>query len=188
MNWSPTIAYVAIILVTGAAARFDLKTGRIPNRLTYPAILGGIAYWAIALALSDGDQTAVDGALRAGWGLLAALIPLTALYFIGGLGYGDVKLMTAVGSLSASPMMVLHTLIFALIVGFFMALFTIFRKRIVKYTLLRVVNAAFSLARKQKPDLDDENGATIPFAVCIAMGAAVAGTQHLLGVDLVISG
>jgi len=82
---------VILVAVVITAAVTDLKSGRIYNRLVYPAVVVGLL-----LALVGGGWTGLkDHALAAaiGFGVLFLC------YAVGGMGGGDVKLMAAVGAL-----------------------------------------------------------------------------------------
>jgi prepilin peptidase CpaA len=76
------------------AALTDLRTGRIPNRLTVPVMLGGVGLHAAL----GGEPHAV--ASLAGL-LLAGLVPWLCFRSTGGraLGGGDVKLFAGLGAL-----------------------------------------------------------------------------------------
>jgi prepilin peptidase CpaA len=72
------------------AAVIDGWRLRVPNRLTYPLIIGGWLYGA-----------AYFGWQGLGWSLLGTLVGLALLlpaYAIGGMGAGDVKLLAGVGA------------------------------------------------------------------------------------------
>jgi prepilin peptidase CpaA len=76
------------------AAVCDLKTGRIPNLLTFPLMLGGLTYHTALTGLSGLGF----GAAGLFLGIGISLIP----YLMGGMGAGDAKLMGAVGSIVGS--------------------------------------------------------------------------------------
>lgn len=76
------------------AAVSDLRRRRIPNRLTYPAMLLGLL-----VHLAD---RGLDGALFGLGGLFAGLGILAIPYLLGGMGAGDVKLMAAVGAFTGA--------------------------------------------------------------------------------------
>lgn len=80
---------VAIGIGVAAAAQ-DLRSGRIPNALTFGS--------AIAACLFAGWSGGVAGigASLSGWVL--ALLLWLPLYALGGLGAGDVKLVAAIGA------------------------------------------------------------------------------------------
>ena len=84
------IFVVAVGLYVALAAATDIRMHRIPNYLTVPAALLGLAYHTLA---------------PTGWGPLASLAGLAvgfSLLFIpwllGGSGMGDVKLLAALGA------------------------------------------------------------------------------------------
>ncbi len=176
-------AYLVLIGIAAAAAVIDLRTGLVPNRLTYPAILTGLIYWPAAAGLADG-WSAVGLASAAAWiAMLAGLVPMAILVTSGGLGGGDMKLMAAVGAWSASWSMVLSTMVYALIVALLIAVVVMIRRGVVKRTLGRVAGAALLAASRSKPVFSDD-APRVPFAVAVAVGAVVAGLEHLLDVRL----
>ncbi|MBX3303484.1 MAG: prepilin peptidase [Nitrospira sp.] len=80
----------ALILVLTIAGVFDIRSSRIPNWLTFPAMgfaLAGHAWLG-----------GMDGALFSLAGLGAGLGLFLLLYLTGGIGAGDVKLMAAIGA------------------------------------------------------------------------------------------
>ncbi len=83
-NWVLVIAMVAF---TAAAAAWDLREKRIPNKLTLPVFFAG---WIYQIAF-HGWAGLLDGlaGFAIGFGVLFVL------WFIGGGGGGDVKLMGA---------------------------------------------------------------------------------------------
>ncbi len=81
---------IAVVAYTAMAAATDIRSQRIPNYLTVPAALAGLAFhllapsgWGILVSL-------------AGFGVGFALLLLPAL--MGGSGMGDVKLLAALGA------------------------------------------------------------------------------------------
>ena len=82
------IIIVAIGLVI--ATLTDLRTLKIPNRLTAPMLLLGMAYHASAHGL--------PGILFSTMGLLTGFALLVAFYGFGLVGAGDVKILTAMGA------------------------------------------------------------------------------------------
>jgi len=84
-----------LCVIALAAAWWDLRQRRIPNWLTLTAFIAGI-----------GLHTAVDGTAGLSASVLGAAvgaIPFAVLYWLGGMGAGDVKLMAGVGALFAFP-------------------------------------------------------------------------------------
>ncbi len=78
---------VCVGLFTGAAAVWDLRTRRIPNKLTVPAFVAGLAYQAVFRGWA--------GLADAGLAFALGFGTLFVLWLIGGGGGGDVKLMGA---------------------------------------------------------------------------------------------
>ena len=80
-----------LTLVLVAAAAVDVRCGKIPNLITFPAILLFLGFHLLA-----GGATGFLGSLA---GLAAGLTAMLAPYCMGRLlGAGDVKLMAAVGA------------------------------------------------------------------------------------------
>ena len=99
MDWSVLadrwpVWVVATLLVW--AAWIDGRELRVPNWLTYPMALSGVAYNLFAGGFfGRGDEIGLTGSLL---GLVAGLLCLMPLYAVGGMGAGDVKLMAGVGA------------------------------------------------------------------------------------------
>ena len=72
------------------AAYIDGKQLRVPNWMTFPMVLAGLAYNSIAGGWS-GFELAFGG-------MLVGLLTLLPLYAVGGMGAGDVKLMAGIGA------------------------------------------------------------------------------------------
>src|SRR3990172_2804139 len=85
-----TLRYGLLAIVLAVAVVVDLRRHRIPNALTLAAAVA-----ALAVQLGHAGLAGLgDGVAGLGVGL-AAFLPL---YFFGGMGAGDVKLMAAVGA------------------------------------------------------------------------------------------
>lgn len=169
-----TIAFGFLAGVLAIAAITDWRKGMVYNWLTYPAMIGGLAYWAVAGAM--GAQAGLGTAV---FGLLAALVPFSAVFLAGGLGGGDVKLMGAVGAISASWQCVLATTVYALIISLAMALFVMIRQGLVRRTLVRLWSIALHTAGRIRPELPSDSP-RIAFSVAIALGGMVAAGEQLL--------
>ena len=178
------MAYSAILGVCIAASVTDLRTGRIPNKLTAWAMLAGLVFWLIAGLISGdgllGPGGAISGTVTASFlGLLCGLIPFAILVMIGGLGGGDMKLMGAIGAWTASWRIVLDTTIYALLVGALIAIVLVIKHKRVGLTLIRLIGIATSRGKATSPD-EDETAPKVPFAVVAAAGVAIAGAEHML--------
>jgi prepilin peptidase CpaA len=85
-NWH--VKLVCLVLIV--AAYIDGKELRVPNWITFPMVLSGIAFNAWV-----GSWAGFGGALV---GTAVGLVCLLPLYSVGGMGAGDVKLMAGVGA------------------------------------------------------------------------------------------
>ncbi len=169
------IAFALLCLVLLWAAWSDVRTGRVPNWLTLGSIALGLAHWSIAL----GQRGAVASALA----MAAGLVPLALIFAMGGLGGGDVKLMGAVGALSADWRVVLGCAVYAFLIAALWAVVLMLRNRIVKQTFARIFGAMLFLLARAKPDLTTQSP-RIPFAAALCVGGILAGLERLLKISL----
>ena len=87
----PLSIIASTVVFTGVCIALDVRTRRIPNAITGPAILLGAA-----LNLFHGGLYGLACALA---GLLFTVVILLGPFALGGIGGGDVKMMGAVGAL-----------------------------------------------------------------------------------------
>jgi prepilin peptidase CpaA len=148
----------AIVLV---AALYDLKSRRIPNGVTVPAMVLGISLHAIhsgwtGLALSMGGLVIGGGVF-----LLLSLA--------GSMGAGDVKLMAGVGALLGVGL-IISVLILTALGGGIIAI-----SKIVVWHVRR--RTAPPLRSGEENPLHE----TMPYGVAIAMGTMAALVLRILG-------
>ncbi len=93
MNLTQTVPLLAVA-VGACAAVMDVKKRRIPNRLTYSAVIAGLALQT-ALHGMQGLLVSAGGAL-----LFGGMFML--FYLVRAMGAGDVKLAAALGSIVGS--------------------------------------------------------------------------------------
>lgn len=163
-----TYAASAMLCATVAAA-CDLKTRRIPNLLTGPSILLGLL---LHLGLGGWSQL--------GWSAAAALIGggiFLGLYLAGGMGAGDVKLMTAVASLAGYPSLP-ELMIATVLTGGMLALGLAVIHGRLKTTLRNIVallqhHRAEGLTPHPVLNLQNTNTLRLPYALAIAAGCLV---------------
>lgn len=82
--------WAVVIGLTLAGAVWDVRSRRIPNALTIPGLLAGLA-WSYAMAGPAGLADAGTASLLLG-------LPFVLLFAFAGGGAGDAKLMLAVGA------------------------------------------------------------------------------------------
>lgn len=150
------------------AAFLDLRSRRIPNWLTLPAVLIGLAVNAY--------QSGWTGLKSALLGFLLAFVVYGALFALRAMGGGDVKLMAAVGAFTGPE----HWLwIFAItaVVGGVFAMVTLLTQGGLTRALSNIATILGSLAQfraphEQRPDLDvsDSRARTLPHGAAIAVG------------------
>lgn len=170
------IAYALLAGTLGVAAVCDWRTGKIFNWLTYPAVLVGVLYWAIA-GLAGAERGVIDAMV----GLGAGIIPFAVILSLGGLGGGDMKLMGAVGALSAMWEVVLSTAVYGLILAGVFAVVVMVRHGLVKQTFRRLLGAALMKAARVNTDLDAPPTHTVAFGTAAALGGLLAGAEQMLG-------
>ncbi len=172
--WSSAV--IAALVVTAAVV--DLRHGKVPNWLTYPAILIGLLGHAVVGYASGGvfwgstEQMGLAGALQ---GFAMGFSPLLLCWLAGGIGGGDAKLMGAVGALGGWRL-VLGAMLFGFVIAGLMAVVVMIRKRIVRRTVRRVWHTIILLiipgARPADPTGPDSP--TVPLAVALCLGTFVA--------------
>ena len=176
-------AFILLTAVVLAAAVFDWRTQRIPNRLLGPAVLTGFLLAAVFGFITAGFTGMLTGLGQSGFAMLAGFVPLFLIFMAGALGGGDVKMMAAVGAIAANWEVVLGTAFYGFIAAALIAIVVMIRHRIVMRTFRRIANAALLAASKVKADLDTDTP-RIPLAVGFALGAIISGIEHLLHVRL----
>jgi len=158
--------WVLVLALTLFAAFTDWRTRRIPNWLTVPAFLAGIALNSI-FGGWQGAKASLQGAGLA----LGLLLPFVLLR---GLGAGDWKLMGAVGAMMGwRPM--LFVLFVSILASGLMAVVQMIVTGRVKRTLWNTLIlakglATFGLGMKRDITLDNPTLLKVPFGV--GVGAA----------------
>ncbi len=162
LDWITTGAFVAILV---AAAVLDLRTGRIPNKLTLGGLIAGLLLRAF-----DGIEPLAHGVLGAGLALLIAL-PFFAVRALGG---GDVKLLIVVGAFMGEGRLVGALLLIG-VLGGLIALVEAVRRGVIVPVVLNSVDMMkrwATLGRKgAQRSLSSPGAVSIPYGVAIALGA-----------------
>lgn len=152
------------------AAVWDVRQGRIPNRLTYGAMVGGL-FLRTFLA---GWRGALDGLAA---GLIGGGV-FFLFFLVRGMGAGDVKLMAAVGVWSGLTHLAVVMLSSALAGGILALGYMILRRRGLRTlrnlgTLFRY-HLASGLAPHPEINLQNPQAIRIPYALAIAAGTSYA--------------
>ena len=160
----PSAALVCALI--GAA--FDVRSRRIPNLLTLPAIVCGLL---LHLVCGGWKQMALAGLA----GLICGILFLI-FWLAGGMGAGDVKLMTAVAALAGMPL-VPYLLILTSLAGGVMGIVLALWRGKLKETILNVGAIALhhrieGLAPHPQLNLANARTLRLPYALAVAAGTA----------------
>ena len=155
-----TILFVAVCIVS------DVRTRRIPNVLTGPALLAGIA-----LNAGIGGWSGLQGSLA---GMAVAMVVLIGPFALGGIGGGDVKMMAAVGAL-LGPILVIRSLVAGLALGGVVTVAHLARQMRLKEKLASTGRMAVNavLSRSVEPLRLPASGPTavlLPYSVPLGIG------------------
>lgn len=156
---------VVLFVLIGICGVTDLQSGRVYNKVTYPAILIGFALNAW-LERAAGVWSSAEG-------FLLAAVLMGGLALIGGMGGGDAKLLAGIGAIRGYPFIV-DVLFYSFLVGGAMALIVaIWQGRL--WTILRRVGGMlytiFLFRRLPRMEWNDVKSYKIPFGVAICLGA-----------------
>lgn len=162
-RYTSDLSTLLLLLILAMAVYMDMRRHRIPNWLSFGALITGLLLSYIYLPGNDMH----NGIKGAGIGL-ALLLPF---YLAGGMGAGDVKLMAALGSF-IGPAPAFMSVCFTLMVGGFIALGIIlrngelvsfYRRYLVMLTArVHIPPEAGSIARRR-----------FPYALSIAVGTLI---------------
>jgi prepilin peptidase CpaA len=156
-------AVVAALL----GAWFDVTSARIPNRLTYPAILAALVLRSGALGWRGLREGLIGMVLCGGAFFL--------LFVIHAMGGGDVKLMAAVGAWvgyrNAALALIVCALAGGLIALGYVVVLKRYRTTFSNIAALVRFHATRGLRVNPKVNLSTANAARMPYGLAIAAGA-----------------
>jgi prepilin peptidase CpaA len=156
---------VCAVLIASIAGFLDWRARRIPNWLTVPALIAGIATNFFASGLWGG--------LRSLEGAGAVMIVLLPVVLLRGLGGGDWKLMGALGAWLGPTRIIIVLLVTILVSGLLAVIQIIRKKRFVQtvrnmWELLRGF-FIFGLQPHSEINLDNPAALSLPFGVAAAL-------------------
>lgn len=114
-----------LIILLFTAAFFDVKEKRIPNFLTFPAILTGLILNII--------MNGLNGLIFSFYGFFIGLAVFFIPFAIGLMGAGDVKLMAAIGASMGCKFTVLSTLFSAIAGVIVVFVYLLYKKKLFSY-------------------------------------------------------
>jgi len=171
------IILAGAVLVAVIACWTDLRSRRIPNWLTAPAFLVGVAVNAVPGGLG-GLKTSLLGAL-VGLGLLLPFVLLRSL------GAGDWKLAGALGAF-VGPSLLVDLLLLSVFVAGVMAVALVIYKGRVRQTLRNIAHILVSLVTFRLPgprvSLDNPESLKVPYGVALAVSVLFYGIAQVAGV------
>ena len=163
--WKEAVITVGALGLAGSAGWLDWRYRRIPNWLTVPGLLLGLALSG-AMGRWPGLKASLEGA-----GIcLGILLPVV---LVRGLGAGDWKLMGALGSF-LGPKIVLVVLLGTVLIAGLMSVVEVVRQRKVQETLrnlwtLLLAYSTFHVNTVRAISLDNPGLLKIPFGVAAAL-------------------
>jgi prepilin peptidase CpaA len=165
---------IAALIVAAVACATDLKSARIPNVLTFGAMVAGVAFHAL---LPGGD-----GVGAAALGLLVGLFVFLPFFALGALGAGDVKLMAGLGAWVGAAAVV-NVALFGAVAGGVLAIVVALWHGYLHRALLNLRTLFvhwWLVGIKPLPELtlDRGNGLRLPYALPIAAGLVVTLWQR----------
>lgn len=167
--------FLGVFLALWAGA-LDWRYRRIPNWLTVPGLLAGIAVNTV----TGGWTGAKASLLGAGLGLLL-LLPFVV---IKALGAGDWKLIGAIGACLGSTRLI-AVLIGSVFVAGVMALGLIIYKGRARQALVNMAHMLRAFLTMHLPgpqvSLDNPDAVKIPFGVAVALTVVLFGVRRALG-------
>jgi prepilin peptidase CpaA len=167
--WKEIVVSGSAAGVAGWAGWLDWRVGKIPNWLTIPALLGGLAVRAFFWGW-PGTKASLEGAGIS----LGVLLPFVILR---GLGAGDWKLMGALGAF-LGPQRIVVVLLGTVLIAGVMGMVEVIRQRKVRETLsnlwtLFIAYSTFHAGMARPINLDNPGLLKIPFGVAAALATGL---------------
>jgi len=176
------IVFASLSIVLVAAMAIDIRTGKVPNALTYPAVLIGIAGWPLWGALQGGASGASEAFSHLMIAIALALLPFLLLWQMRMVGGGDLKLMVGVGALSASWACVAATALYGFLIGGIIAVIVMVRRGLVTRTMSRLFGAALMKAAGGEAELDADDQPdrqTIAYTIGFCIGGLLYAAESM---------
>jgi prepilin peptidase CpaA len=163
---SDALAFTIVVAGASIAAAIDVRTRRVPNAVTM-----SLASVGVLLAAAGLGRVGVMAALAGGLVGLALMLPG---HFLGATGAGDVKLLSALGTL-LGPASTLWAFLVAMIAGGILAALVAAHRGRLRLAVSRSAQLVVT-AGGNAADIEDAcANNSFAYAPAIAIGAIVAG-------------
>ena len=163
---SDALALTIVVAGAGTAAVIDIRTRRVPNAVTM-----SLAGAGLLLAAAGLGRVGVMAALAGGLLGFALMLPG---HFFGATGAGDVKLLSALGTV-LGPSTTLWAFLVAMIAGGVLALVVATHRGRLLLTLNRTAELVGSAGAIAAEIEDPRANNRFAYSLAIAVGAIVAG-------------
>lgn len=157
-----------LVLSLGISLVTDLRSRRIPNSVTFPCFALALLLRA-ALGGWEGPDGLASGLIGAG----VAFVPFFVLAWAGGMGMGDVKLVTVVGACLGAER-ILFALFCIALVGGLQGVLALLWTGSLGRTLRRLALSFKRASRSTEAEARAGARVTVPYGVAIAFGTAWA--------------
>ena len=162
---SVIISIVPLFLII---AYNDIRYRRIPNPYVLAVLICGVAINTIF----KGEHGMISSVEGAG----VAFVLMFVLHVFGAMGAGDVKLFSAVGSVTGLSL-VLPTFVIVVMTGGLLAMILAMRRGTLRTTMWRVMNIFVGImpgAKIPRYEIPDDRRLTIPYGVAITLGSLMS--------------
>ena len=164
-----------LLSILTISAIIDFRAQKIPNLITFPAIIIALLYHSFTHG--------IDGLTFSALGLITGIGLLIIPYMLGGMGAGDAKLMGAVGAILGSKGVFVAFLLTAIVGGIYAVIIILLNKKQFKdfFKKQLITLQLFVLTRKFIPDPVEDNNKKpkLCYGVAIALGTVI-----YMGLDL----
>jgi prepilin peptidase CpaA len=171
------VLLVGAVVLASIAAWTDLRSRRIPNWLTVPAAIIGLAASTIL-----GGWSGLRASLL---GIALGLVLLLPFVLLRSLGAGDWKLAGALGAFVGHEKLI-DLLLGSVLIAGVMALALVIYKRRLGQTVRNIGHIFVSLITFRLPgdrvSLDNPQSLKIPYGVALALTVLLYGVAHVWGV------
>src|ERR1700739_757354 len=158
--------FIGAVLVALLGAVTDVRSARLPNRLTYSALIAALVLRIGLLGWAGVKSGAV------GIGIAGGLFCI--LYVLGAMGGGDMKMMAAVGAWVGGTHVLTVLVAIALAGGVLALVAMVFNKNLIQTVrnTVRMSLYRFTSGLQPHPEMNVQapGSRRVPFGVAIAMG------------------